>query len=245
MPKPTSPPGSPGPTTPPRSRPCRSAPGGRRTPTCCRPRCSPASTPTRSPRAGGSPGPARRRPQPGAGRARAQPGHRRSWSPDRPPTPTATPSPIGELTDLTVDPHKRRAGHGSRLLQAGVDTLVADRFTRAVTWLPAADDAPRAFLTEAGWGTGRRPPHPRPARRRQHHRQAGAPAHGPGRLSVWPPRRPRRPDRPRRHRRRGGHRRLRHLLRRDLRGEPAWTSGRPARCRCWCSPAPRSSRWSA
>jgi GNAT superfamily N-acetyltransferase len=58
----------------------------------------------------------------------------------------------GELTDLTVDPHKRRAGHGSRLLQAGVDTLVADRFTRAVMWLPAADDTLRAFLTGAGWG---------------------------------------------------------------------------------------------
>ncbi len=58
----------------------------------------------------------------------------------------------GELTDLTVDPHKRGAGHGSRLLQAGVDTLVADRFTHAVMWLPAADDPLRAFLTSAGWG---------------------------------------------------------------------------------------------
>ena len=28
---------------------------------------------------------------------------------------------------------------------------MADRFTRAVTWLPAADDGLRAFLTEAGW----------------------------------------------------------------------------------------------
>jgi hypothetical protein len=51
-----------------------------------------------------------------------------------------------------VDPHRRRAGHGSRLLQAGADTLVADRFVRAVTWLPAADDTTRAFLTDAGWG---------------------------------------------------------------------------------------------
>jgi hypothetical protein len=58
----------------------------------------------------------------------------------------------GELTDLTVDPHQRGAGHGSRLLQAGADTLVADRFTRAITWLPAADDRLRAFLTGAGWG---------------------------------------------------------------------------------------------
>ena len=66
--------------------------------------------------------------------------------------PDCDPVATGELTDLTVDPHKRGAGHGSRLLQAGVDTLVADRFTRAVTWLPAEDDDLRAFLTEAGWG---------------------------------------------------------------------------------------------
>lgn len=66
--------------------------------------------------------------------------------------PDSDPVATGELTDLTVDPHKRGAGHGSRLLQAAVDTLVADRFTRAVTWLPAADDVLRAFLTSAGWG---------------------------------------------------------------------------------------------
>ncbi len=66
--------------------------------------------------------------------------------------PDCDPVATGELTDLTVDPHKRGEGHGSRLLQAGADTLVADRFTRAVTWLPAADDDLRAFLTGAGWG---------------------------------------------------------------------------------------------
>ena len=66
--------------------------------------------------------------------------------------PDCDPVATGELTDLTVDPHQRGAGHGSRLLQAGADTLVADRFTRAVTWLPAADDELRTFLTEAGWG---------------------------------------------------------------------------------------------
>jgi len=57
----------------------------------------------------------------------------------------------GEVADLTVDPHKRRSGHGSRLMQAAVDTLQADRFTRAVTWLAAQDDDTRAFLTAAGW----------------------------------------------------------------------------------------------
>ena len=66
--------------------------------------------------------------------------------------PDCDPVSVGELADLTVDPHKRGAGHGSRLLQAGADTLVADRFQRAVMWLPAGDDATRAFLTSGGWG---------------------------------------------------------------------------------------------
>ncbi len=57
----------------------------------------------------------------------------------------------GEVDDLTVDPHKRGEGHGSRLLQACADTLRADRFTRAVSWLPASADDLRAFLTSAGW----------------------------------------------------------------------------------------------
>lgn len=33
-----------------------------------------------------------------------------------------------------------------------VDTLRADRFTRATWWVRAGDDATRRFLTEAGWG---------------------------------------------------------------------------------------------
>jgi ribosomal protein S18 acetylase RimI-like enzyme len=65
--------------------------------------------------------------------------------------PDCNPIADGEISDLTVDPHKRRAGHGSRLMQAFVDTLKADRFTRAVTWLAAQDDETRAFLTAAGW----------------------------------------------------------------------------------------------
>lgn len=66
--------------------------------------------------------------------------------------PDCDPVADGEITDLTVDPHRRGAGHGSRLMQAAVDTLKADRFTRSVTWLAAEDDATRAFLTAAGWG---------------------------------------------------------------------------------------------
>jgi GNAT superfamily N-acetyltransferase len=67
------------------------------------------------------------------------------------PDPDADPVADGELGDLVVHPAHRRAGHGSRLLQAGVDTLRADRFTRATTWLRTDDDVRRRFLTEAGW----------------------------------------------------------------------------------------------
>jgi GNAT superfamily N-acetyltransferase len=67
------------------------------------------------------------------------------------PDPDSDPVADGELTELVVDPGHGRAGHGSRLLQASVDTLRADRFTRAVTWLTSSDDARRTFLTGAGW----------------------------------------------------------------------------------------------
>ncbi|MGZ4449372.1 MAG: N-acetyltransferase family protein [Nocardioides sp.] len=65
--------------------------------------------------------------------------------------PDCDPVRDAELSELTVDPDERGRGHGSRLLQAAVDTMVADRFMRAVTWAMAGDDALRAFLTEAGW----------------------------------------------------------------------------------------------
>lgn len=65
--------------------------------------------------------------------------------------PDRDPVADGEVLDLTVAPAERGRGHGSRLLQACADTLVADRFSRAVTWAIAADDALRAFLTSAGW----------------------------------------------------------------------------------------------
>jgi GNAT superfamily N-acetyltransferase len=65
--------------------------------------------------------------------------------------PDRDPSTDGEMQELTVDTDERGKGHGSRLLQAVADTLVADRFTRAVTWAAAADDELRKFLTDAGW----------------------------------------------------------------------------------------------
>lgn len=57
----------------------------------------------------------------------------------------------GEVAELVVDPAHQRAGHGSRLLQAAVDTLSADRFVRAVWWVAATDDVLRRFVTESGW----------------------------------------------------------------------------------------------
>nr|WP_272917814.1 GNAT family N-acetyltransferase [Nocardioides flavescens] len=66
--------------------------------------------------------------------------------------PDCDPVADGELRELIVDPDERGRGHGSRLLQAAADTLVADRFTRGVTWVGASDDRLRGFLTAAGWG---------------------------------------------------------------------------------------------
>jgi GNAT superfamily N-acetyltransferase len=65
--------------------------------------------------------------------------------------PDCDPGTDAELMELTVDAGERGKGHGSRLVQAAVDTMVADRFTRAVTWLVADDDEVRGFLTDAGW----------------------------------------------------------------------------------------------
>jgi GNAT superfamily N-acetyltransferase len=65
--------------------------------------------------------------------------------------PDCDPVTDGELMELTVAEGEQGKGHGSRLLQAAADTMVADRFTRAVSWLVAEDDALRVFLTDAGW----------------------------------------------------------------------------------------------
>lgn len=65
--------------------------------------------------------------------------------------PDADPIADGEIAELTVEPDHRRQGHGSRLLQASVETLHSDRFTRGTVWVAGADDATRTFVTEAGW----------------------------------------------------------------------------------------------
>ena len=67
------------------------------------------------------------------------------------PDPDSDPIADGEITELVVHPDHRRAGHGSRLLHACIDTLRADRFVRAVTWLSSTDDVRRGFLVDAGW----------------------------------------------------------------------------------------------
>ena len=65
--------------------------------------------------------------------------------------PDLDPIAVGEVAEITVHPEHTRRGHGSRLVQACVDTLRADRFGTAVTWLTSDDDARRAFLTGSGW----------------------------------------------------------------------------------------------
>jgi len=57
----------------------------------------------------------------------------------------------GEVGELVVDPEHRGEGHGSRLLQAAMDTLAADKFTRVRWWIASTDDALRDFVTSSGW----------------------------------------------------------------------------------------------
>jgi len=55
-----------------------------------------------------------------------------------------------ELVALEVDPAHQRLGHGSRLLAAVADTAREHGFTALRAWVPASDDARRAFLESAG-----------------------------------------------------------------------------------------------
>jgi GNAT superfamily N-acetyltransferase len=65
--------------------------------------------------------------------------------------PDAEAGEDGLVAEFVVDPQAQRRGHGSRLLNACVDTLKADAFVRATWWVHATDDALRGFLTGAGW----------------------------------------------------------------------------------------------
>lgn len=55
-----------------------------------------------------------------------------------------------EVLTLGVHPDARRNGHGSRLLNAAVDTLRSKGFHSMSAWLLAGDEDTRAFLTAAG-----------------------------------------------------------------------------------------------
>jgi len=65
--------------------------------------------------------------------------------------PDADPGQDGLVAEFAIDPQAQRVGHGSRLLNACVDTLRTDGFVRATWWLRSTDDAMRTFLIEAGW----------------------------------------------------------------------------------------------
>lgn len=65
--------------------------------------------------------------------------------------PDTDPVADSEIGEFVIDPLHRRAGHGSRLLQASVDTLQADKFARALWWVSATDDILRGFVTGTGW----------------------------------------------------------------------------------------------
>jgi GNAT superfamily N-acetyltransferase len=56
----------------------------------------------------------------------------------------------GEVLAMGVHPDARRNGHGSRLLNAAVDTLRGKGFDSLSAWILITDEATRAFLTEAG-----------------------------------------------------------------------------------------------
>ncbi|MFI5692724.1 GNAT family N-acetyltransferase [Kribbella sp. NPDC051586] len=65
--------------------------------------------------------------------------------------PDADPRRDAVIAELAVQPDATRAGHGSRLLNAVVDTIRADGFGRLTVWVNSTDDVLRAFYTEAGW----------------------------------------------------------------------------------------------
>ena len=59
-------------------------------------------------------------------------------------------TPGGILLALEVAPGEQRAGHGSRLLAAVVDTLRSDGADQVITWVADGDEARVRFLSAAG-----------------------------------------------------------------------------------------------
>lgn len=58
----------------------------------------------------------------------------------------------GEVTAIGVHPGARRMGHGSRLLNACVDTMRGAGAEDMSIWVLADDEATRAFLVDSGLG---------------------------------------------------------------------------------------------
>lgn len=65
--------------------------------------------------------------------------------------PDAEAGRDGAVGEFLIDETSRGRGHGSRLLNACVDTLRMDGFLRATWWIRSTDDDLRRFLTAAGW----------------------------------------------------------------------------------------------
>ena len=61
------------------------------------------------------------------------------------------PDTTSAFGPLLVEPRWGRRGHGSRLLAAAVDTSRLDGMTRAISWVPEADERSRRFFAASGW----------------------------------------------------------------------------------------------
>jgi GNAT superfamily N-acetyltransferase len=61
------------------------------------------------------------------------------------------PGTDAEIYEFRVQPDRIAQGHGSRLMQAAADTLVADGFHTVSTWVLEADTDVRRFLESSGW----------------------------------------------------------------------------------------------
>ena len=78
--------------------------------------------------------------------------------------PDCDPLATGEMADLLVDPHKRGAGHGSRLLQAAADTLTGGPVHACGDLAAGRGRRPARVPHRGRLGSRRRPPDPRPRR---------------------------------------------------------------------------------
>ena len=73
-----------------------------------------------------------------------------SVAPVAAPANATDQTPGGILLALEVAPGEQRAGHGSRLLAAAVETLRADGADQVIAWAADGDEARVRFLSSAG-----------------------------------------------------------------------------------------------